>query len=88
MIFDLHHVHVAQSALLANHEPGVGGCGGIDLALHQRGEVEQAGHDDGDIGLAQAGLVEQYLQVLTRAAGQAVDADALAFEVGGLADVG
>ena len=88
MVAHLHDVDFANAFAQAHGQAGVGGGGGVHLALHQRREVEQAGDYDGDIRFFQAGLMQHDQQVLARAAGQAVDADFLALEVSRLVDVG
>ncbi|MNZ96783.1 hypothetical protein D3C78_1159910 [compost metagenome] len=83
-----HDIDLAQAAPPPHEQARVGRGGGVHLALQQRREVQHAGHHDFHVGFGQASLVQHHQQILARAAGQAVYADALALQVGGPRDVG
>ena len=85
-ILDFDDVDLAEALQLADKEAGVGRRRGVDLALDDRREVQEAGHLDRDVGLGQSHLMQQDLQVLASAARQAVDADGLPLKVLGLRD--
>ena len=87
IVAHINDVDLAQSPLLAHQQARVGGGGGVHLTLDQGREIEQAGDHDGDIGFFQPHLLQQYQQVLSCAAGEAVDANFFALEVGGFGDV-